>query len=759
MSPLTYTPDEDVKVHEEGAIRLICKAFQSHENGLPEWLKNSADGYAREDASELKRVVVIIFDHGRRDVTPSISCLDFSGMDSNVIEQNFRVWADPEAARRGARSGAVQGGRGNGGKCYMTQMFDEYALIHTVKRGKGNCYGVVAGSIRLGYIPNRQNGRNFPVGDLRFELERVLNPIRCSLRNLPKTANEAICIADGFTLIIGVGPKGYGSRIPARQLIENLQEHPQMIRTLELCKVYVVINGEIFDQGRHLTLPCIKPMEGAEKPKEIPIPVVLEDPISEEEVSTINEGSFPAGTLILQTSDVSMRRSRKGRHNVVYKAKSGYIGYVPVSDLDIQSPYRDRIYGECCLETLEPFKQNERARLANSPLTRAVEHFVSEQIQAYAKEFESLDRRRYDQEEKNAISKMNEALDRWKNRFLSEFMQGMWGRGEVGPPPPPPPLPTGKPARLDLALTHQKAGLGVAFRPILKFFDSTGRQIRPVPYRWVSEDNNIAIVDEDLMVINTFAFGQTNIHAELLDGRLRSNKVPLEVVRIYEIQISPSQVQIAAGSRQKLEGICRLANGEETSAVYLVWTEGNPNIARVSSSGLVFGFALGETEVVAGDDKCLAKDPAVIKVVPGQGRGPGDQRGRGYPIVLVSGEIDRDPDTHDYVNFSREDPPIYQRPQDADRNIWWINSSAPLARLYLDTSKNYGYQSREWRMYHLERYIDAIVQIALTHGPTEKESLSVNDWIMRWGAQVAEVQAAAASDLSEFIATGVLPIE
>jgi hypothetical protein len=338
-------------------------------------------------------------------------------------------------------------------------------------------------------------------------------------------------------------------------------------------------------------------------------------------------------------------------------------------------------------------------------------------------------------------------------------MQGMWGRGEVGPPPPPPPLPTGKPARLDLALTHQKAGLGVAFRPILKFFDSTGRQIRPVPYRWVSEDNNIAIVDEDLMVINTFAFGQTNIHAELLDGRLRSNKVPLEVVRIYEIQISPSQVQIAAGSRQKLEGICRLANGEETSAVYLVWTEGNPNIARVSSSGLVFGFALGETEVVAGDDKCLAKDPAVIKVVPGQGRGPGDQRGRGYPIVLVSGEIDRDPDTHDYVNFSREDPPIYQRPQDADRNIWWINSSAPLARLYLDTSKNYGYQSREWRMYHLERYIDAIVQIALTHGPTEKESLSVNDWIMRWGAQVAEVQAAAASDLSEFIATGVLPIE
>ncbi len=153
MAKLNYTPDEDVKVHEEGAIRLISKAFQSHESGLPEWLKNSADAYARENAPEPKRVIVVIFDHGRRDGRSSISCLDFSGMTSTMIEQNFRIWADPEAARRGARSIAVQGGHGNGGKCYMTQMFEDYALIHTVKNGKGNRYGVAAGSVRFAYIP------------------------------------------------------------------------------------------------------------------------------------------------------------------------------------------------------------------------------------------------------------------------------------------------------------------------------------------------------------------------------------------------------------------------------------------------------------------------------------------------------------------------------------------------------------------------------------------------------------------------------
>ena len=470
MAKLNYTPDEDVKVHEEGAIKLICKAFQSHESGLPEWLKNSADAHARENAPEPKRVIVVIFDHSRRDIRPFISCLDFSGMTSTMIQQNFKIWADPEAARRGARSIAVQGGHGNSGKCYMTQMFEDHALIHTVKNGKGNRYGVVAGSVRFGHIPDRQRGRDFSVSDFRSELGNALKPIKCSLQNLPNMAAEAIRIAYGFTLVTGVGPKGYGNRIPARQLIENLQDHPRMMRTLELCKVYAVINGELFNKGRPLTLPEIESMEGAEQPKVISIPEILKDPTSENRVSTTNDGSLSAGSLILRTSDVSMRWSRKGRHNIVYKAQSGYIGYVPVSELDIQSPYRDRIYGECRLEALEPLKQNERARLANSPLPRAVEHFISEQVQAYAKEFEARDRRRYDQEEKNAISKMNEALDRWKNRFLNEFMHGLRGPGDVWLPPPPPPLPTGKPAKHELTLSYQKAGLGVASRPTLRFF-------------------------------------------------------------------------------------------------------------------------------------------------------------------------------------------------------------------------------------------------------------------------------------------------
>jgi len=149
MTQLIYTPDDDVKVHEENAIRLICTPFQSHENGLPEWIKNSADAYARENFPLEKRNILIVFDDAHRKTKASITCIDFVGMTSTDIEKHFRNWADPEAATRGSLSKEVQGGHGNGGKCYMTQMFEDHSYLFTIKSGKKSKYGVAGGSIKF----------------------------------------------------------------------------------------------------------------------------------------------------------------------------------------------------------------------------------------------------------------------------------------------------------------------------------------------------------------------------------------------------------------------------------------------------------------------------------------------------------------------------------------------------------------------------------------------------------------------------------
>ncbi len=754
MATFEYTPDEDVKVHEEGAIRLICAPFQSHENGLPEWVKNSADEYTRTGRAEDGRIIVLILNDGR--VGPaSISCLDFNGMTSAVIEEHFRKWADPDAAQQGGSVRSIQGGHGNGGKCYMCQMFDGYAKIQTVKSGLGSTYGVVSGSVRFGYIPTKAAGRDFKVADAGKALKSALKALGCDWNSLPDAIRNA-AISSGFTLVTGLEPKGLHGKSQFTALINHLQDHTQMIRTLEFCKAYVLLNGSPWNGGKPLALQLIPPLSGADQPRIIDVPEKLTDPAYKAAVSTTENGQYASGRLILKTSDKSMRWSRKARHTINYKAKSGFIGYVPVPDLDVQSPYRDNIYGECQIDALEKYKQNDRGPLADAPLTRAVRAFIADQISKYAKEFEEKEKKQYNQKEKNELSKINEALDRWKNQFLDSMFGGK-GRGPGPPPPPPPPrLPSGKVARIDIALSHNKAGVGVSLKPTIAFYDAKNGRVRPVPFQWISDDTNVALVDEDLAVLNTFSVGTTTISAKTADGKITSNKLALEVVHIQDIEITPDRISLPAGSRRFLEAHCHLDKGEKSDGVYLEWMEDNPKVARVSAAGAIFGFEAGECKVSAGDNNALAKFPATVQVTAAEGNAGNNGKGRAYPRILVS-SIDDDPDTKETVNLSKDYPPVYQRPQDYDRNIWWINSSAPIAALFLSTNQGYGYRSREWRVYHLERYVEILIQIALTFSAKESPNSTLDDYINQWGSRAAEIQAAAATSLGAFINDGILP--
>lgn len=755
---LEYTPDDDLIVHSEGAIKLLCADFQSHENGIPEWIKNSADEYLRTEVPPHHRVIVLNFQDGRGENRPaSISCLDLCGMSSEVIENRFRIWADPEAATRGQSIQGMQGGHGNGGKCYMTQMFDHYSGLITCSEGKGNRYGVAGGSVKFGYFPDKVSGRDYPVQDVRKELDKVLTRVGLSIARLPTQVKEAAGQVKGFTLVTGVGAKGIKAKVKLPRLIESLIENPMMVISLETCSIYVMHNGVIVNDGQPLRTANIPPMRGAEMPREIAIPETLPDPETGDEVSTKKGARARAGVLRLFTSEASMRRTLKGRHLISYRSFKGFLGYKEVAALDAQSPFVDRIYGECVLDALEDCSQNSRRHLAPSPLTRAVESFIGDQIQKYAEEFEAQQRREYDQQAKNEISKMNEALDEWKNRFLSEMMTGTWGLGKGDGDDDPDRLPKGTPTRVVIGLSHTRMGIGVPARPKLRFFDAKGQRIRAVPYTWVSDNPSVVEIDQRLNMMISKQAGQAVVHVETADGLVRSNLIPIDVVDIEEIALSPTACTIAAGGHSKLLAICKLKDGTQAADVLPIWTEDDPAIVRVSASGMAFGSTPGETNVTAADDQIYARQSIRITVTEGQGKKAGKEQGKGFPKVLVSGEIDQDPDSKEFVHFSSEDPPIAQRPQDADRNLWWVNSAAPLAKLYLDEKQNYGYKTQAWRMYHVERYIDVIAQIALEQNPELAGNVSVQDVLLNWGSTVAEIQGAAAGDLSGFISSGALP--
>jgi hypothetical protein len=744
-------PDKDIKVHKKQVLKLLCKEFASHETGLPEWVKNASDEYCRRrEITEDQRVVILIFRNGRGDRPGQIACLDFSGMTSGVINEHFRHWASPDAATQGSDSGQIQGGHGNGGKCYMSHMFD-YSYLETVKDGLGNKYGVEGGSQQFGYMPSAKRGCDCKVADVEAALDLAMEPLGLGVGDLPDDAIQAVRKNQGFTLFCGLGPKDLTSRIPATKLIEQVKQHPQMAQSIEICKVYAIANGKPVDDWRPLQLQTITPRKNWEKPVSIPMPDVLKDPVSGEKVETLaDKNSF----LTLQTSQRSMHWKMKPRHNVTYKCRKGHIGYKEVSAFDVPCSHSQYIYGDCRMDSLLEYISNDRYHLTNSAVTRAVEGFISSKIEEYARKLEEEEKKKYGKAAKNAVSEMNAFMNRWKNKLLKKMMIGIGGSGgQQGTGGSSQPLPAGKCRHIEINMPYARAGIGVVFRPLLRFYDGNGAQIRTVPYRWVSEDPNVALVDDELNILNTFRCGRTFIHAETDDGKVKSDKMKLTVENIKAISIEPCVLEVSAGGRSSLSATCTFANGSIGSDVCLTWAEENTSIARVSATGSVFGASIGETTVIAGDDKCECTQPAQIRVVEPTKAGKTGS-GSGYPQILVSGEFDRDPDTQEYRFFGNDEPPTLQSAEDFDRNIWWINSNAPLAQLFLDKKEDYGHASREWRVYLLERYVDIMIQIAVRADDEVPDNLTTAEWTQHWGFQAAKIQQAATDDLRLFLEKG-----
>lgn len=745
---IEFTPDESVHVHEEGAIRLICAAFRSHEDGLPEWIKNSSDMYTRRDAVPSASVIVVLLQDGVRGSGAMVGCLDFGGMSTADIEQRFRNWADPDAA---GDVPMTEGGHGNGGKCYMTQLFGGYSYIHTLYQGRGNRYGFKGGSFKPGYFPSPAQSRGYKVDDSNAELEQALKPFRLTVADLPKAAQTAWKENKGFTLVLGVGAKQLSrNRIPARQWMDKLRGHQQMVRSLQRNEIFVFHNGEV-QHATPLKLEEIRPIPGAESPRTISIPAGLPDPDTGD---TVDTGAVEGKSrLVLRTSDVSMRWSLKPRHTINGWTHDGRsTGYWEVPALSRQG-YSEKIYGDVYLDELAEYKQNDRRNHSDAPLTRAIREWISQQIEEYCAEFVKLDRLQASKEEQAELSRLNDQLNEWKNKFLEREFGGIGeggARGKGGKPQRPR-LPRGEVARVVLAISHNHAGQGVTFRPSLDFFDASGSRVRAIPFKWESSDWAVATVDEDLNMITTHAPGTVSITVVCKDSGIRSNTVMLEVLDIVSVDLSPAEMEIRAGSRLPITATVTTKDGRTLQGLYLIWTEDNADIVSVGSGGMAFGLTPGESSVAAGDNQALSTTPTRVKVLE---RGEkGKDGGSGFPRILLS-EIDDDPLGEVPPVFSEAEPPVYQRVQDVDLNIWWINMASPLARRYIDTVRGGGSNSREWRVYLLERYIEVMVKILLTYDFTHGQDLTFETMLRRWEEESIVMQQRAAASLQGFLQGG-----
>ncbi|HEY5287195.1 MAG TPA: ATP-binding protein [Solirubrobacteraceae bacterium] len=113
---------------------------------------------------------------------------------------------------------------------------------------------------------------------------------------------------------------------------------------------------------------------------------------------------------------------------------------------------------------------------------------------------------------------------------------------------------------------------------------------------------------------------------------------------------------------------------------------------------------------VPGPDDPDDPNPSVGNAPGGTEGGDGDQERpkRRAPVVLLSSQ---DADPFDELGMpltcSPRHPAVYQRPEDAVQNIYWINTSTKLAQKILET---YGADHSRWRDYMFQRYVEIILK-------------------------------------------------
>lgn len=416
---------EERNVIHDHLLDIIGNEFKfDHEKGLSEWLKNSVDAYRRADIADKKQYVIFRFTDGTKK-DASLECIDFVGMTKEDIVKAFKVWGDPEAARRGLRK-RVYGGHGNGGKFYMRQMFD-YSHFITYKDGYLNIFGF-SKNRKYGFAKDYKNKKVNPRDALRIaNLDKISFP--------PGIKDKILHKKTGFTVVEGIGPLGMRSTIKVEKIVEKFKNHPQARNILSRIPVSIIHNDElIYDVIRP---DEIKPMKGFEVPKVISIPETLFIKKDKEiEIVQLANSKYPAGQLILRVSEMAFERNGRfeGLNRIDFIGEIGVIASYRVAELDVRSfPQAAFIYGECKCPILEDPKndaiKNDRTKLVENNLTRALLQWVSEEIDKLANEIAIKEEKERVKTKMEISSVYNNFLNNWKNKFMKKILIESLGKG------------------------------------------------------------------------------------------------------------------------------------------------------------------------------------------------------------------------------------------------------------------------------------------------------------------------------------------
>ncbi|TAN43928.1 MAG: hypothetical protein EPN22_08540 [Nitrospirae bacterium] len=419
---------EEKNIFDDNFLDVTGNEFRfSHEKGLSEWLKNSADAYLRAERDDEDSFIVFRF---RDKDTVVFECIDFIGMASEDIDKALKRWGDPEAAKRGTGK-RVFGGHGNGGKFYMRQMFKQSHFI-TYRLGKLNVFG---------FNENRRYGFADGFKDKNVTPEEAMKFAEIDDMDFPPTIRKNILNGNfGFTVARGGHPdKIVRKKFNLHKLCDRFKNYPQARIILKYKPVSIVYNDKTVIS--RLFPEEISPLLEFQTPLEIPIPLTLvwNDDGDKETISFAND-KFPAGKLVLYTSNEPLsRNSRLGDLNRIdIIGEIGVIASYHMQELGYinRLSSAEFIYGECKCPLLEDQDddcvKNDRSTLVENHKTKTLRKWIGEQIDKLAEKIEEKEKKEIRAKNIEMLSEINKILNDWKNKFMSRVMREILGGGGEG---------------------------------------------------------------------------------------------------------------------------------------------------------------------------------------------------------------------------------------------------------------------------------------------------------------------------------------
>lgn len=686
MTKKIITIDEIPNEIHDNALDLIGNEFKfDHAKGMAEWLKNAVDAYRRNDVKQEDQDIVFRFTD--QGVThPTAECIDFMGMTRVDIEKALKIWFDPEAAKRGTGK-KVYGGHGNGGKFYMRQMFRESRFI-TYKEGVMNIFGFSENK-RYGFAKGYQDKKLKPKEAMAFaEIDNL--PITDELK---QKISKGEC---GFTIVQGVGPESIKSKFKLAREIDRFKNHPQARRILERCNVSIVYNNHSWNA---LLKPDeLEPMESFKEPRIIHVPEELTVRSGSEVVKVkLSNQKYPPGKLILKTSSEALARGSKlGELNRIdILGELGVLASYQLTELGVTGfPDAAFIYGD-----FAPANDGDASIL----------------------------------EDRSNDCVSNDRVHLVRNDTTRALLE--WIAGEID-----------KLAGEITALKREKEKANQ--KEITSKFNDVLNEWKNKHMRKIMSDlfsgaeggggtggNGGKVGTEVTAPPNGFDFKYPQSEIEV-DTPARAT------LKVSVPETLPVGATIFVESNSE-----KVSLEEEKYSVksdYLKATPDGHDVAFIDVD--VVGTEVGaEATIIAKAGKHTASTR--VKVIAQKEA----KSGKSFPRVLLS-NIDPDPlglAPEGRLILGERDPVVYQRPQDVSANVYWINTSSPMASQIYD---KFSSDSVQWRNFLFERYVDIFVKEAV-HELERKDYENFNaDAVDQKIAEVVRsVHQSAKDDLENFL--------